>query len=129
MLETSPYLRQHAHNPVNWHPWGEEALAATLAMQVAKPAPMLADLAPGRPWTDEIEALMRRALAKEPHARFATAEQFLAALNGITLMIPGGTVTQISTKPRMSVSKTALGDTIAAVPSRSVTPTAPSRTW
>ena len=24
--ETSPYLLQHAHNPVNWHPWGEEAL-------------------------------------------------------------------------------------------------------
>jgi len=24
--ETSPYLRQHAHNPVNWYPWGEEAL-------------------------------------------------------------------------------------------------------
>jgi len=25
--ETSPYLLQHAHNPVNWHPWGEEAFA------------------------------------------------------------------------------------------------------
>ena len=25
--ETSPYLLQHAHNPVNWYPWGEEALA------------------------------------------------------------------------------------------------------
>ena len=24
--ETSPYLRQHAHNPVDWLPWGEEAL-------------------------------------------------------------------------------------------------------
>ncbi|MEN9686828.1 MAG: hypothetical protein RLZZ28_2614 [Bacteroidota bacterium] len=24
--ETSPYLIQHAHNPVNWYPWGEEAL-------------------------------------------------------------------------------------------------------
>ena len=24
--ETSPYLRQHAHNPVDWHPWGPEAL-------------------------------------------------------------------------------------------------------
>ncbi len=23
--ETSPYLRQHAHNPVEWYPWGEEA--------------------------------------------------------------------------------------------------------
>ena len=25
--ETSPYLQQHAHNPVDWHAWGEEALA------------------------------------------------------------------------------------------------------
>jgi len=24
--ETSPYLIQHAHNPVNWYPWGQEAL-------------------------------------------------------------------------------------------------------
>lgn len=25
--ETSPYLRQHANNPVDWYPWGPEALA------------------------------------------------------------------------------------------------------
>lgn len=24
--EKSPYLLQHAHNPVDWFPWGEEAL-------------------------------------------------------------------------------------------------------
>lgn len=24
--ESSPYLLQHAHNPVNWYPWGEKAL-------------------------------------------------------------------------------------------------------
>jgi uncharacterized protein YyaL (SSP411 family) len=29
--ETSPYLRQHAHNPVHWYPWGEEALALARA--------------------------------------------------------------------------------------------------
>jgi len=27
LLEPSPYLRQHAHNPVNWFPWGDEAFA------------------------------------------------------------------------------------------------------
>jgi len=32
---TSPYLRQHADNPVAWHPWGEEAL--TLARTENKP--------------------------------------------------------------------------------------------
>ena len=26
LQETSPYLRQHAHNPVDWYPWGKEAL-------------------------------------------------------------------------------------------------------
>jgi len=25
--ESSPYLKQHAHNPVDWYPWGPEALA------------------------------------------------------------------------------------------------------
>lgn len=28
---TSPYLRQHAHNPVMWYPWGEEAIARARA--------------------------------------------------------------------------------------------------
>jgi uncharacterized protein YyaL (SSP411 family) len=29
--ESSPYLRQHADNPVDWYPWGEEAFAAAKA--------------------------------------------------------------------------------------------------
>src|SRR5665647_2779190 len=29
--ETSPYLQQHAGNPVDWYPWGEEALQAARA--------------------------------------------------------------------------------------------------
>ncbi|MEO6610991.1 MAG: thioredoxin domain-containing protein [Chitinophagaceae bacterium] len=33
--ETSPYLLQHAHNPVNWYPWSEEAL--TRAKEENKP--------------------------------------------------------------------------------------------
>lgn len=35
ILEDSPYLIQHAHNPVNWFPWGEEAM--TLAIKENKP--------------------------------------------------------------------------------------------
>lgn len=35
IAETSPYLLQHAHNPVLWHAWNEEALA--LAVQENKP--------------------------------------------------------------------------------------------
>jgi uncharacterized protein YyaL (SSP411 family) len=30
--ESSPYLRQHAHNPVDWYPWGEEALQRAVAL-------------------------------------------------------------------------------------------------
>jgi uncharacterized protein YyaL (SSP411 family) len=33
--ETSPYLQQHADNPVDWYPWGEEALTA--ARESGKP--------------------------------------------------------------------------------------------
>jgi uncharacterized protein len=33
--ETSPYLQQHAHNPVDWYPWGAEALER--ARQERKP--------------------------------------------------------------------------------------------
>jgi uncharacterized protein YyaL (SSP411 family) len=33
--ETSPYLQQHAHNPVDWYPWGEEAFQ--VARDTGKP--------------------------------------------------------------------------------------------
>src|SRR5882672_3410354 len=33
--ETSPYLQQHAENPVDWYPWGEEALGE--AKRTGKP--------------------------------------------------------------------------------------------
>ena len=29
--ESSPYLQQHAHNPVDWRPWGDEAIAEAKA--------------------------------------------------------------------------------------------------
>src|SRR3954447_6477259 len=35
MHETSPYLLQHAHNPVDWRPWGDEAFAE--ARRLGKP--------------------------------------------------------------------------------------------
>jgi uncharacterized protein YyaL (SSP411 family) len=31
ILEPSPYLQQHAHNPVDWYPWGDEAFARARA--------------------------------------------------------------------------------------------------
>jgi len=35
IFESSPYLRQHAHNPVNWFPWGDEAFA--VAAELGRP--------------------------------------------------------------------------------------------
>ncbi len=32
--EASPYLRQHADNPVDWYPWGDEAFAAAVERDV-----------------------------------------------------------------------------------------------
>ena len=32
ILESSPYLLQHAHNPVNWYAWGDEAFEAARRM-------------------------------------------------------------------------------------------------
>ena len=32
--ESSPYLRQHADNPVHWHPWGPEAMAEAVERDV-----------------------------------------------------------------------------------------------
>ena len=31
-LKASPYLRQHAHNPLNWFPWGDEAFELARAL-------------------------------------------------------------------------------------------------
>jgi uncharacterized protein YyaL (SSP411 family) len=31
IYEKSPYLLQHAYNPVAWHPWGDEAFAKAAA--------------------------------------------------------------------------------------------------
>jgi uncharacterized protein len=30
--QSSPYLLQHAHNPVNWHAWGDEAFEKAKVM-------------------------------------------------------------------------------------------------
>ena len=38
--ETSPYLLQHAANPVDWHPWNEAALAKAELPPVVAAKPM-----------------------------------------------------------------------------------------
>jgi len=43
---TSPYLLQHAHNPVDWYPWGEEALARAKKEQEERDALALRETPP-----------------------------------------------------------------------------------
>ena len=45
--ETSPYLLQHRHNPVDWHPWGQAALDEAEA--ASKPI-LLSTASINRPW-------------------------------------------------------------------------------
>ena len=43
--EKSPYLLQHAHNPVDWYPWGDEAFER--AKKENKPILLLFQEVPG----------------------------------------------------------------------------------
>ena len=38
--ETSPYLRQHADNPVDWYPWGDEAMEKAVPKEGCHSIPM-----------------------------------------------------------------------------------------
>ena len=53
--ETSPYLLQHKDKPVNWRPWGPEALAE--AQRVFRVMDGVLDLVPALSETDEQLAL------------------------------------------------------------------------
>ena len=72
--ETSPYLLQHQHNPVDWYPWGDEAFEraargqADLLPGVCYGTPALLALFGvaryGLPATPKIEATVRRSLTR-----------------------------------------------------------------
>ena len=51
--ERSPYLLQHAHNPVDWYPWGEEAFA-----KARGEATVTSDLAAGAARMKDFDALV-----------------------------------------------------------------------
>ncbi|MEY9929998.1 uncharacterized protein YyaL (SSP411 family) [Catenulispora sp. GP43] len=47
---TSPYLLQHADNPVDWYPWGEEAFAEARRRDVPSSSPSVTPPAIGVTW-------------------------------------------------------------------------------
>jgi uncharacterized protein YyaL (SSP411 family) len=71
MFESSPYLQQHAYNPVNWYPWGEEAFAA--AQRENKPI----FLSIGYSTCHWCHVMERECFEDEPIARLIN-EQFIA---------------------------------------------------
>jgi|GEM_PF-1031731 len=83
--ETSPYLLQHAHNPVDWYPWGEEAL------QLAKDQdkPLLLSPSMLQP-TYRMPSLPPRAEFETPSIlkAAALAHRHLAELKGRAISVP-----------------------------------------
>ena len=54
--ETSPYLLQHAGNPVEWYPWGEEALERARA----EDKPILLSMVFPHHWCHVMGAVVRK---------------------------------------------------------------------
>ena len=62
--ETSPYLLQHAHNPVDWYPWGEEAFARARA----EDKPLLLSVGYGVPLVSRQRSASRSRIPRPPHS-------------------------------------------------------------
>jgi serine/threonine-protein kinase len=97
-------------------PFQAEEAFAIIQKQISEPAPKLRDKAPDLPWSDELEALVARALAKKPAARFANAGEMADALAAVpeseslfnkrlpsVLAPPGRAETPIPRKPTARV--------------------------
>ena len=69
--EKSPYLLQHAHNPVDWYPWGEEAF--TTARRLNKPIFLSVGYATCH-WCH----VMERESFEDPEAAAALNESFVS---------------------------------------------------
>lgn len=56
--EKSPYLLQHAHNPVDWYPWGEEAFER--AKELNRPILLSSGYSTCHWWVDGVFWLIER---------------------------------------------------------------------
>ena len=75
-FEKSPYLLQHAANPVDWYPWGEEAFAKARR-----------DLSNGCVRLEDAQRFGRWLLGREPVAPSAEPEQFVQLPKGIPIYL------------------------------------------
>jgi serine/threonine protein kinase len=82
--------------------------AMTVArMQVQDRPPTLQEAAPGRGWSDEMERVLAHSLAKLPDERYQSAEEMLAAVDGLIRQLapaPGGAKKTTIPPPRPATS-------------------------
>ncbi len=64
-------------------PFLSEDRKALMKMHLSEEPPTLRDRIPGENFSDELEAMVRKGLAKEPSERFADAREYLQALSGL----------------------------------------------
>ena len=62
--ESSPYLRQHGENPVDWYPWGEEAFQKAKAED--KPIAIILDTVKGKGVTAVEETMANHSMKVGP---------------------------------------------------------------
>ena len=81
--ETSPYLLQHAHNPVDWYPWGEEALARG-PRTMTNPSSCRSDTRPATGVTSWSASPSRDAVHGAAHERSTSSRSRSTARSGPT---------------------------------------------
>ena len=92
------------------------------------PLPKLADAAPNRRWSPDVEYVIERALAKEPEARFRSASEMIAVLDAMNAQPVASASAPIrsATPPRGMAMAPSLPPIRSATPPRGMPQTAPS---
>ena len=103
-------------------PWDDDNKAVLLGKHVSQPIPAIADKSPDANVPDEIEAIVRKLMAKSPDERYAKTEDALAAIDAILArppqpVMPGQTFTVPLPASQRLVKKPLL-DRFKALPAR-----------
>ena len=104
-------------------PWDDENKAVLLGKHVSQPVPKIAEKAPDAGVPDEIEAIVRKLMAKSPDDRYAKTEDATAAIDAILarppqpVVLPGQAFT-VPLPASQRLVKKPLSDHLKALPAR-----------